>query len=162
MAAQRSSDIRPKPVRWIGSSKDDLKNFPKAVRWRVGGALRDAQIGRNAPYAKPLKGFRGVGVLEIVDECDGATYRAVSTVRLAKVVYVLHEFQKKSKRGIAGPKVSAVVNGRLANESSADLMRILTALGQDIEIVVKAMPRNRRHGRIRVVDERASRGHSLP
>jgi len=71
------------------------------VRRRTGGALWDAQIGRKAPYAKPLKGFGGAGVLEIVTDFEGDTYRAVYTVRFTRAVYVLHAFQKKSKRGIA-------------------------------------------------------------
>jgi phage-related protein len=99
-----SKDNRPKPVRWVGSSKEDLSGFPEDVRRRVGGALWEAQIGGKAPYAKPLKGFGGAGVLEIVDDFDGDTFRAVYTVRFAEVVYVLHAFQKKSKRGIATPK----------------------------------------------------------
>lgn len=94
----------PKPVRWIGSSREDLIGFPEEVRRRVGGALWDAQLGGKAPFAKPLKGFGGAGVLEVVDDHDGDTYRAVYTVRFAGVVYVLHAFQKKSKRGIATPK----------------------------------------------------------
>ncbi len=94
----------PKPVRWIGTSRDDLKSFPKDVQRRVGGALWDAQIGLKAPFAKPLKGFGGASVLEIVDDFDGDTFRAVYTVRFAHVVYVLHAFQKKSKRGIATSK----------------------------------------------------------
>ena len=97
-------DTQPKPVRWVGSSKEDLRGFPEEVRRRVGGALWDAQVGRKAPYAKPLKGFGGAGVLEVVDDFDGDTYRAVYTIRFAGVVYVLHAFQKKSKRGIAMPK----------------------------------------------------------
>src|SRR3990172_2284992 len=97
-------DPPPKPVRWVGSSRDDLKSFPEEVRNRVGGALWEAQLGRKAPYAKPLKGFGEGAVLEVVDDFDGDTYRAVYTVRFAGVVYVLHAFQKKSKRGIATPK----------------------------------------------------------
>jgi phage-related protein len=85
-------------------SREDLSNFPKEVRKRVGGALWDAQIGRKAPYAKPLKGFGGAGVLEVVDDFDGDAYRVVYTVRFARAVYVLHAFQKKSKRGAATPK----------------------------------------------------------
>lgn len=77
---------------------------PADVRRRVGGALWDAQLGLKAPYAKPLKGFGGAGVLEIVDDFDGDTFRAVYTVRFAGIVYVLHAFQKKSRRGIATPK----------------------------------------------------------
>jgi phage-related protein len=94
----------PKPVRWVGGSKVDLSAFPADVKTRVGGALWDAQLGGKAPYARPLKGFAGAGVLEVVDDFDGDTYRAVYTVRLAGVVYVLHAFQKKSKRGAATPK----------------------------------------------------------
>jgi len=96
--------MQPKPVRWVGSSKDDLSTFPQEVRRRVGGALWDAQLGLKAPFAKPLRGFGGAGVLEVVDDYDGNTYRAVYTVRFAGAVYVLHAFQKKSKRGIATPK----------------------------------------------------------
>ena len=94
----------PKPVRWVGSSKADLSAFPEDVKRRVGGALWEAQLGGKAPYAKPLKGFGGAGVLEVVDDFDGDTYRAVYTVRFAGIVYVLHAFQKKSKRGAATPK----------------------------------------------------------
>ncbi len=99
-----SSEPEPKPVRWVGSSRDDLIAFPEDVRRRVGGALWDAQLGGKASFAKPLRGFGGAGVLEVVDDHDGDTYRAVYTVRFAGVVYVLHAFQKKSKRGIATPK----------------------------------------------------------
>ena len=95
---------QPKPVRWVGSSQEDLRVFPEDVRRRIGGALWDAQLGLKAPYAKPLKGFMGAGVLEIVDDFDGDTFRAVYTVRFAQAVYVLHAFQKKSKRGITTPK----------------------------------------------------------
>jgi phage-related protein len=93
----------PKPVRWIGSSKQDLSDFPEPVRLRVGGALWEAQLGEKAPWAKPLRGFSGAGVLEVVDDYDGDTYRAVYTVQFKGVVYVLHAFQKKSKSGIATP-----------------------------------------------------------
>jgi phage-related protein len=96
--------IVPKPVRWVGSSRDDLRLFPEDVRNWVGGALWEAQLGRKAPYAKPLKGFGDAGVLEVVDDHDGETYRAVYTVRFVGIVYVLHAFQKKSRRGIATPK----------------------------------------------------------
>lgn len=97
-------DTQPKPVRWIGSSKEDLRDFPEEVRWRVGGALWDAQMGRKAPYAKPLKGFGSASVLEVVDDFDGDTYRAVYTVRFSGAVYVLHAFQKKSKHGKSVPQ----------------------------------------------------------
>ena len=89
----------PKAVRWVGGSRDDLSSFPAEVRRRMGGALWEARTGGKALYVKPLRGFGGSGVLEIVDDFDGDTYRAVYTVRFAKAVYVLHAFQKKSKRG---------------------------------------------------------------
>ncbi len=104
MAAWTRNDVVPKPVRWIGSSREDLKRFPDEVRRRAGGALWDAQIGEKSPFAKPLKGFGGAGVLEIVDDFDGDTFRAVYTVRFGGVIYVLHAFQKKSKRAITTPK----------------------------------------------------------
>jgi phage-related protein len=102
--AKLFGDAQPKSVRWIGSSKKDLSGFPEDVRRRVGGALWEAQVGRKAPYAKPLKGYRGAGMLEIVDDFDGDTFRAVYTVRFANAVYVLHAFQKKSRKGIATPR----------------------------------------------------------
>ena len=102
--ARTEVDPSPKPVRWVGSSRDDLRSFPEAVRNRVGGALWEAQLGRKAPYAKPLKGFGGAGVLEVVDDFEGSTYRAIYTVRFAGVVYLLHAFQEKSRKGIATPR----------------------------------------------------------
>jgi phage-related protein len=102
--AQRPGDVQPKPVRWVGRSKDDLREFPEEVRRRVSSALWDAQLGLKAPYVKPLRSFGGAGVLEIMDDFDGDTFRAVYTVRFAGAVCVLHAFQKKSRRGIATPK----------------------------------------------------------
>lgn len=93
-----------KPVEWIASSLKDLKEMPEDVRRFFGVALFMAQAGGKHPDAKPLKGFSGAGVLEIVEDHDGDTYRAVYTVRFADVVYVLHVFQKKSKTGIATPQ----------------------------------------------------------
>jgi phage-related protein len=93
-----------KPTIWIGSSRDDLKAFPDEVRRVMGFAINDAQNGDEYPRAKALKGFGGRSVLEILDDEDGDTYRAVYTVRFAGVIYVLHAFQKKSKKGIGTPK----------------------------------------------------------
>jgi phage-related protein len=93
-----------KPLRWIASSKDDLSVMPVEVRRAIGYALFAAQQGEKHDDAKVLKGFGDAGVLEVIAQHDGATFRAVYTVRLADVVYVLHVFQKKSKRGIATPK----------------------------------------------------------
>jgi phage-related protein len=102
--ATRLGDDRAKPVRWVGDSKEALSGFPEDVRRRVDGALWEAQLGRTAPYAKPLKGFGDAGVLGIVDDFDGDTFRAVYTVRFAGAVFVLHAFQKKAKRGISTPR----------------------------------------------------------
>lgn len=93
-----------KPVIWIGSSLTDLKEFPTDVQDDIGYALYFAQTNLKHPKAKPLKGFKGAGVLEILEDYDGDTYRAVYTVKLEGIVYVLHVFQKKSKHGIATPK----------------------------------------------------------
>src|SRR6202051_707931 len=92
-----------KPTLRIGSSRDDLRAFPDEVRRVMGLAINDAQNGEEHPRAKALKGFGGRSVLEVVDDEDGDTYRAVYTVRFAGVVYVLHAFQKKSRKGIATP-----------------------------------------------------------
>src|ERR1700730_7788531 len=90
-----------KPVVWVGSSREDLRELPRPVRQRVGTALQVAQDGGKHPDAKPLRGYRGAGVLEIVEDFDGDTYRAVYTVRFAEAVSLLHCFQKKSTQGIA-------------------------------------------------------------
>ena len=90
-----------KLVAWVGSSRDDLREFPAPVRRLVGLALRTAQAGDKHPDAKPLRGYRGAGVLEVVADDDGDTYRAVYTVRFAEAIYVLHCFQRKSTRGIS-------------------------------------------------------------
>jgi phage-related protein len=92
-----------KPVFWVASSLADLRRFPRKVRQTVGQALFDAQTGGKHPDAKPLKGFGGAGVLEVVEGDDGNTYRAAYAVKFAGAVYVLHAFQKKSKSGIKTP-----------------------------------------------------------
>jgi phage-related protein len=91
-----------KPTVFVGSSRKDLQAFPAAVRGEIGQALFEAQLGDHPHNAKPLKGFSGV--LEIRDNFDGDTYRAVHTVRFEGVLYVLHVFQKKSTSGIATPQ----------------------------------------------------------
>ena len=93
-----------KPLVWVGSSLKDLREFPDEVKNEMGFALYEAQCGLKPAAAKPLKGFGGSGVLEIVSDYQTDTYRAVYTVRLEERVYVLHAFQKKSKKGIATPK----------------------------------------------------------
>lgn len=92
-------------VEWIASSLDDLKDFPEEVQEAIGYALYLAQGGEKHLNAKLFKSFRGAGVLEVVEDFDGDTYRAVYTVKFKGVIYVvLHAFQKKSKHGIATPK----------------------------------------------------------
>ncbi len=93
-----------RPVTWVGSSRRDLRGFPSEVRREIGYALYAAQRGETDPAAKPLSGFGGGSVLEIVADQPGGTWRAVYTVRYREAIYVLHAFQKKSKRGIATPK----------------------------------------------------------
>ncbi|MEO8558023.1 MAG: type II toxin-antitoxin system RelE/ParE family toxin [Rhodospirillales bacterium] len=94
----------PKPVLWVGSARRDLKALPKSVQRPVGQALYAAQCGEEYPSVKALKGFGGRSVLEIVVAQEGDAYRAVYAVRFADAIYVLHAFQKKSKKGIATPK----------------------------------------------------------
>ena len=94
----------PKVLIWIASSLKDLKEFPTQVQKTMGHALNEAQFGGKHPDAKPLKGFHGAGVLEVVEDFDGDAFRTVYTVHFEDAVYVLHAFQKKSKRGIETPK----------------------------------------------------------
>ncbi len=104
-----------KPVRRVASSRRDLKTFPKPVRRHIGQALYAAQRGEEYPSVKALQAFAGRSVLEIVAPHEGDTYRAVYTVRFHDVLYVLHVFQKKSKKGIATPhKEIELVRQRLA------------------------------------------------
>jgi phage-related protein len=87
-----------KPLFWAGSSKDDLLKFPEAVKDEIGTALSVAQFSGTYPKAKPWKG-EGPGVLEIVANHRGDTFRAVYTVKFEHAIYVLHAFQKKSPKG---------------------------------------------------------------
>ena len=89
-----------KLLQWVGSSKEDLKEFPAEVQDHVGFALYQAQVSLKHRDAKPLKGM-GSGILEVVSRHDGDTYRAVYTVRFKAAVYVLHAFQKKARKGIS-------------------------------------------------------------
>ena len=92
-----------KPLVWVASCKKDLRSFPSDVQDVMGYALHLAQRGEKHPDAKPMKGF-GSGVLEVVDDYDGETYRAVYTVKYESVVYAVHAFQKKSKKAGETPK----------------------------------------------------------
>jgi phage-related protein len=96
--------------------QEDLVSFPPPVRTAMGYGLYEAQLGGVPDKAKPLKGFKGAGVVEIMEDHDGDTYRAVYTVRFAAYVFVLHAFQKKSKSGIATPKRDLeLIHKRLAD-----------------------------------------------
>lgn len=96
--------VRLKPIFWVGPTLKELRSFPDEVRGAIGYALELAQRGEKPEKAKLLKGFRGASVMEIMADHDGDTWRAVYTVEIADAVYVLHCFQKKSKKGIATPK----------------------------------------------------------
>jgi phage-related protein len=103
-----------KPVFWIGSSCKDIQTMPELVRRTFGFALYLAQQGQKHYQTKPLKGFGSAGVLEVVEDDQGSTYRAVYTVRFKKAVYVLHCFQKKSHVGMATSQQDvALVKSRL-------------------------------------------------
>jgi phage-related protein len=110
---------------WIASAKRDLMTFPEDVIDIVGQALLDAQYGDKHPKAKPMQSFGGAGVLEIVDDYDGDTYRAVYTVRLRTGVYVLHAFQKKSTRGVkTTQRDKELIKARLRQAEEEDARRV--------------------------------------
>jgi len=108
-----------KPLFWIGSSKRDLLEFPETVKDEIGVALSVGQFGGKHPKAKPWKG-EGRGVLEVVDDHRGNTYRAVYTVRFEGAVYVLHAFQKKSPKGIKTAQTDVDLISRRLNSAKKD------------------------------------------
>jgi phage-related protein len=113
-----------KPLVWIGKSREDLKKFPEAVKDVAGFALYKAQMGGKHPAAKPLTGFHGAGVVEIVENYSGNTYRVIYTTRLEGAIYVLHAFQKKAKTGIETPKQEIdLINSRLKRASEYHELR---------------------------------------
>jgi phage-related protein len=93
-----------KPLKFVGSSKKDLSAFPEPVKQDVGHALFLAQGGDRSSTVKTLQGFGSGGVVEIVEDSDGDTYRCVYTTKVSDVIVVLHAFQKKSKRSSETPK----------------------------------------------------------
>src|SRR5947208_1986758 len=99
-----NTGAKSKPLLFVRSSRKDLSGCPPNVRRTVGFALYQAQNRRKHVYAKPLKGFGGAGVLEVVVDQRGSTFRAVYTVKFARAVCLLHVFQKKSKAGNKTPK----------------------------------------------------------
>jgi phage-related protein len=115
-----------KSVVWVGSTKSVLSSFPEDVKDAIGFALYVAQLGGKHRDAKPLRGFGGAGILEIIEDHDGNTYRVIYTVRLAGRVYALHAFQKKSKSGIKTPRSEIdLIQSRLrrAEEAHAAWLR---------------------------------------
>ena len=108
-----------KPVVWVGAARDELRNLPSEVQDAMGYALYLAQAGGKHPHAKPLRGFGGAGVLEIIEDQAGGTYRGIYTVRFADAIYVLHAFQKKSKQGVATPKQTIELIRKRLNDAEA-------------------------------------------
>ncbi len=109
-----------KRLDFVGSSREDLREFPEEVRQDVGFALFQIQKGAKPAFAKPLKGFGGAGVLEIIENFYGSAYRVVCTVKFEKVVYVLHCFQKKSRHGIKTPQQEIDLIKRRLNAAEED------------------------------------------
>lgn len=163
-----------KPLYWIASSLKDLKAMPVPLQKAFGTALRSAPLGGMPRVAKPLRGFGGAGVLELVEDYDRGTYRAVYTVNFPGVVYMLHDAdellakadlahtiqqliqaqglsQRAAARrlGVAQPDLSNLYRGRLDSFSIERLCRLLTALGQDVRIVVQPKPRSRSRATLR-------------
>src|SRR6266550_386925 len=114
------SIARPlRPLLWVASSKRDYRNFPERVQRNLGFELFLAQTGQHPPSAKPLKGF-GSGTVELVEDFDGDTYRAVYTVRFEEAVYILHVFKKKSKRGSKTPSGDVALIKRRLRDAERD------------------------------------------
>ncbi|HEY4032716.1 MAG TPA: type II toxin-antitoxin system RelE/ParE family toxin [Ktedonobacteraceae bacterium] len=110
---------------WLGSSHKDFLTFPEEVQDDVNVALLLARKGGKAIHAKPLLGFSGASVLEIVERDRSGTYCCIYTVKFRATVYVLHAFQKKSHKGIATPKEDIEMIKRrlsLANETEAEMI----------------------------------------
>ena len=112
---------KPRRLVWIGTSRQNLKQFPDDVQDEMGYGLFLAQLGEKHHRAKPLRGFGGAGTLEMISDYRSDTYRAVYTVGLTHAVYVLHSFQKKSKRGVSTPRAELnLIRQRLRVAEAAD------------------------------------------
>lgn len=119
-----------KPVLWIPAAKRDLMDMPEEVVTDIGYALYQAQLGEHPDIAKPLKGFGGANVLELIANHDSDTYRVVYTVRFSDAIVVIHSFQKKSKQGIKTPKQEIdLIQDRL--KRAEDIYREWKAKGGD-------------------------------
>jgi phage-related protein len=118
------TENRPKPLVWIASSRREMQAMPKEVRRSFGVALYAVQTGETPPTAKALKGF-GAGVLELIEDDAGGTYRAVYAIRYSSAVYVLHVFQKKSKRGRKTPQQDIdLIETRLKRANEVHAMKM--------------------------------------
>jgi phage-related protein len=117
----RSRMETPRRLVWIGTSREDLKQFPDEVQDEMGYGLFLAQRGEKHHRAKPLRVFGGAATLEMISDYRSDTYRAVYTVGLSQAVYVLHAFQKKSKRGVSTPRAELnLIRQRLREAEAAD------------------------------------------
>jgi len=117
--------MQPRSLVWIASSRRDMRALPKKVRRTFGVALFAVQTGETPPIAKPLRGFGGAGVLELIEGDADGTYRAVYTVRYITAIYVLHVFQKKSKRGRETPRQDIdLIKQRLARAAELNAIRM--------------------------------------
>ena len=112
-----------KPLVWMGSSRKDLGKLPREVRKRFGFALRLAQQGLRHSDAKTLRGFGDGAVIEVVEDFNKDTYRAVYTVRFEGVIYTLHAFQKKSKEGRTTPKADVELIRKRLKDAEAEHRR---------------------------------------
>jgi phage-related protein len=92
-----------RPVVWLGNSKKSLREFPDGAQKLLGDELQLIQFGGMPKDAKPFKGV-GSGVLELALRYVSDAYRVVLAVQIGRRIYVLHAFQKKSKKGIETPK----------------------------------------------------------
>jgi len=128
-------DDREKPVEWVGSSRKDIQDLPPRIRKQFGLALLAAQAGGRSPKAKPLSGFGGASVIEVVENHDTDTYRAIYTVRFQEAVYVLHVFQKKSRQGVQTPqKEMELVRSRLKQAEVMHAEWVRAARGEANEL----------------------------
>jgi phage-related protein len=116
---------RPKELVWIASCRRDMRTMPREIRRSFGVALYAVQTGETPPIAKVLQGFGGAGVLELVERDTAGTYRAVYTVGYPTAIYVLHVFQKKSKRGRETPQADIdLIKARLKRAREIHTMRL--------------------------------------
>jgi predicted XRE-type DNA-binding protein len=154
MSKSTPAGIVPKPVRWIGASKEDLSAFP-VDREAVGESPGGLRIMAKQPRIEVTPGsgnvFTDLGFSEPEEELAKAQLASL----IGQVIKRrrLTQAAAASLMGVDQPKVSALLNGRIANFSSERLMRLLTALGRDIDIIVRRSSGRRLEGRIRVMEE---------